>query len=47
LADTDLFIVTISRINEGLNDPPEITMNAHTVTLKPDGSLWVQDARFA
>jgi hypothetical protein len=33
------FTVTISRINEGLNQAPYITMEGHTLSLSPDGTL--------
>jgi hypothetical protein len=33
------FTVTISRVNEGLNQDPYKTMEGHTLSLGPDGAL--------
>jgi hypothetical protein len=35
--------VTVSRINEGLHDPPFETMTAQKVTLTADGTLEIHD----
>ncbi len=42
VTEKDLFSVTVSRINEGPRDEPYLTMNAHTVELKPDGTFWIK-----
>jgi hypothetical protein len=39
----DIYTVTVSRINEGGNEAPFITLPAQTVTLHPDGSLSIQE----
>ena len=36
-----LYSVTVSRINEDINDLPYFTMTAKNVTIEPDGSLLV------
>jgi hypothetical protein len=35
----DLYSVTVSRINEGINQSPFETWTAHTISVTPDGSL--------
>jgi hypothetical protein len=37
-----LFSVTVSRINEGLRDSPEVTIEARSLRLTPEGDLYVE-----
>jgi hypothetical protein len=41
----DLYSVTVSRINEGMNQPPYETWTAHTITVTPNGSLSIEGAK--
>jgi hypothetical protein len=44
MSDIDQFSVTVSRINEGMRDDPNVTISARRVTLDPDGTLVIQGA---
>jgi hypothetical protein len=45
VGEIDHFSVTISRVNENMHDDPYFTMEAHSLTVKPDGSLYVEGQR--
>src|ERR1700735_4438491 len=42
IKQANLYSVTVSRINEGMNQQPFETWEAHTITVSADGSLSVQ-----
>jgi hypothetical protein len=42
MSNDHLYSVTVSRINEGMNDPPYVNMAAKRVTIDPNGSLSIE-----
>jgi hypothetical protein len=42
MSDAKVFSVTVSRINEGLRDSPEVTVQATSLRLTPAGDLYIE-----